>query len=115
MLPARRALISVFDKRGVEDFARALSELGIEILSTGGTRRALEEAGIPVTSVSQVTGRPELLGGRVKTLHPEIHAGILADRGRAGHLTELQDHGSDATGPTPGPRPTRSTPRRPRP
>ncbi len=93
MLPARRALISVFDKRGVLDFARALSELGIEILSTGGTRRALEEAGIPVTSVSQVTGRPELLGGRVKTLHPEIHAGILADRARAGHLTELQDHG----------------------
>ncbi len=93
MLPARRALISVFDKRGLEDFARALSEMGIEILSTGGTRRKLEEAGIPVTPVSQITGHPELLGGRVKTLHPEIHAGILADRSRAGHLTELQDHG----------------------
>ncbi len=93
MLPAQRALISVFDKRGVEDFARALSEMGIEILSTGGTRKVLEEAGIPVTPVSQITGRPELLGGRVKTLHPEIHGGILADRARAGHLTELQDHG----------------------
>ncbi len=93
MLPAQRALISVFDKHGVEDFARALSEMGIEILSTGGTRRVLEEAGVPVTPVSQITGHPELLGGRVKTLHPEIHAGILADRARAGHLTELQDHG----------------------
>ena len=93
MLPARRALISVFDKRGIEDFARALSTMGIEILSTGGTRRVLEEAGIPVTPVSEITGHPELLGGRVKTLHPEIHAGILADRARAGHLTELQDHG----------------------
>lgn len=93
MLPARRALISVFDKRGLEEFSRALSEMGIEILSTGGTRRVLEEAGIPVTPVSQITGLPELLGGRVKTLHPEIHGGILADRARASHLSELQDHG----------------------
>ncbi len=93
MLPARRALISVFDKRGLEELGRALAEMGIEILSTGGTRRALEETGIPVTPVSQITGHPELLGGRVKTLHPEIHAGILADRARAGHLSELQEHG----------------------
>ncbi len=93
MLPAQRALISVFDKRGVCEFASALSEMGIEILSTGGTRRALEEAGVAVTPVSQITGHPELLGGRVKTLHPAIHAGILADRGRAGHLSELQEHG----------------------
>ena len=93
MLPAQRALISVFDKRGVCEFAGALSGLGIEILSTGGTRKVLEEAGVPVTPVSQITGHPELLGGRVKTLHPEIHAGILADRARASHLTELQDHG----------------------
>ncbi len=93
MLPAQRALISVFDKRGLTDFARGLTGLGIEILSTGGTRKALEEAGIPVTPVSQITGHPELLGGRVKTLHPEIHAGILADRARAAHLTELQEHG----------------------
>ncbi len=93
MLPAQRALISVFDKRGLEDFASGLHAMGVEILSTGGTRKAIEEAGIPVTPVSQITGHAELLGGRVKTLHPEIHAGILADRARAGHLSELQDHG----------------------
>ncbi|MCP3960292.1 MAG: bifunctional phosphoribosylaminoimidazolecarboxamide formyltransferase/IMP cyclohydrolase [bacterium] len=93
MLPAQRALISVFDKRGVEEFARALSAMGIEILSTGGTRKVLEAAGVPVTPVSQITGQAELLGGRVKTLHPEIHGGILADRGQARHLTELQETG----------------------
>lgn len=93
MLPIQRALISVFDKNGLTDFARRLSEMGVEILSTGGTHRILEEAGIPVISVSEVTGHPEILGGRVKTLHPNIHGGILADRSRAGHLTELQEHG----------------------
>ncbi len=93
MLPAQRALISVYDKRGLEDFARGLSEMGIEIVSTGGTRKAIEAAGIPVTPVSKITGHSELLGGRVKTLHPEIHAGILADRARANHLSELQDNG----------------------
>ncbi|MEM7587273.1 MAG: bifunctional phosphoribosylaminoimidazolecarboxamide formyltransferase/IMP cyclohydrolase [Acidobacteriota bacterium] len=92
MLPAQRALISVYDKRGLEDFAQGLHALGIEILSTGGTRKAIEAAGIPVTPVSQITGHSELLDGRVKTLHPEIHAGILADRARANHLTELQDN-----------------------
>ena len=91
MLPAQRALISVYDKRGLEELGRGLTRLGIEIVSTGGTRRALEEMGIAVTPVAQVTGFPEILGGRVKTLHPHIHAGILADRSRAGHLTELQD------------------------
>ena len=93
MLPIQRALISVYDKQDLVPFARRLSELGIEILSTGGTRRALEEAAIPVTPVADVTGHPEILGGRVKTLHPRIHGGILADRGRAGHLGELQEHG----------------------
>jgi len=93
MLPAQRALISVYDKRGLEGFARALSEMGIEILSTGGTREFLESKGIPVIPVSEVTGFPEILGGRVKTLHPRLHGGILADRARAGHLTELADHG----------------------
>ena len=92
MLPIQRALISVFDKTGLEDFARALSAVGIEILSTGGTQRFLQEAGIPVVPVSEVTEHPEILGGRVKTLHPRIHGGILADRRRAGHLTELQEH-----------------------
>jgi phosphoribosylaminoimidazolecarboxamide formyltransferase/IMP cyclohydrolase len=93
MLPIQRALISVFDKSGLVEFARQLTDMGVEILSTGGTHRALEEAGIPVISVSEITGHPEILGGRVKTLHPNIHGGILANRSRAGHLTELQEHG----------------------
>jgi len=84
-----RAIVSVYDKTGVVDFARGLSELGIEILSTGGTQAALAQAGIPVTSVSDVTGFPEILGGRVKTLHPSIHGGILARRGEARHMEEL--------------------------
>ncbi|MCG8457659.1 MAG: bifunctional phosphoribosylaminoimidazolecarboxamide formyltransferase/IMP cyclohydrolase, partial [Holophagales bacterium] len=92
MLPTQRALISVYDKAGLESFARALVQMGIEILSTGGTRRALEAEGIPVTPVSVVTEHPEILDGRVKTLHPRIHGGILADRSRARHLTELQEH-----------------------
>jgi phosphoribosylaminoimidazolecarboxamide formyltransferase/IMP cyclohydrolase len=74
----KRALISVSNKSGVVDFARELHSLGFEILSTGGTKRALEEADIPVTGISEVTGFPEILGGRVKTLHPKIHGGLLA-------------------------------------
>jgi len=93
MLRATRALISVSDKRNVVEFANGLAHLGIEILSTGGTRRVLEAAGVPVTQVADVTGFPEILDGRVKTLHPSIHGGILADRGRASHVAELRDHG----------------------
>ncbi len=93
MLPIQRVLISVYDKRGLEEFARSLDKLGIEILSTGGTRKFLEEAGIPVVPVSTATGFPEILDGRVKTLHPCIHGSILADRSRARHLTELSEHG----------------------
>jgi phosphoribosylaminoimidazolecarboxamide formyltransferase/IMP cyclohydrolase len=85
----RRALVSVSDKRGVEDFAQRLSELGFEIISTGGTARALSEAGIEVVSVSEVTGAPEILGGRVKTLHPKIYGGILADLGDPDHVEQL--------------------------
>ena len=77
-----RALISVYDKTGVAEFARGLAELGFEIVSSGGTAAALAEAGVAVTKVEDVTGFPELLDGRVKTLHPRIHAGILARRGR---------------------------------
>ncbi|MBI3002413.1 MAG: hypothetical protein HYY54_02065, partial [candidate division NC10 bacterium] len=76
----RRALLSVSDKRGLVEFARGLSALGVTLLSTGGTARALREAGVPVTEVSEVTGFPEMLDGRVKTLHPAIHAAILARR-----------------------------------
>ena len=85
----RRALVSVSDKRGVEDFARRLSKMGFEIISTGGTARALTEAGVRVVPVSEVTGAPEILGGRVKTLHPKIHGGILADLGDPDHVEQL--------------------------
>src|ERR687889_1262601 len=85
----RRALVSVSDKSGVEDFARRLSGMGFEIISTGGTARALSGAGIEVIPVSQVTGAPEILGGRVKTLHPKIHGGILADLGDPDHVEQL--------------------------
>ncbi len=82
-----RALLSVSDKRGLVEFARGLAELGFELVSTGGTARALEEAGLVVTPVERVTGFPEVLGGRVKTLHPRVHAGVLA---RADQLGELE-------------------------
>ncbi|HVS13087.1 MAG TPA: bifunctional phosphoribosylaminoimidazolecarboxamide formyltransferase/IMP cyclohydrolase [Thermoanaerobaculia bacterium] len=93
MLPARRALLSVSDKRGLADFARGLDRLGIEIVSTGGTHQHLQEAGVPVIPVDQVTGFPEILDGRVKTLHPAIHGGIVADRERSSHLSQLEQHG----------------------
>ncbi len=85
----RRALISVSDKTGLIDFGRKLVGLGFELVSTGGTARALREAGLPVTDVAAVTGFPEMLDGRVKTLHPRIHAGILADRRLAPHRAAL--------------------------
>lgn len=84
----RRALISVSNKAGVADFARELVTLGFEVVSTGGTAKSLREAGIPVTYITEVTGFPEILGGRVKTLHPKVHGGILAKRNEA-HLAEL--------------------------
>ncbi len=84
-----RAIISVSDKAGVTDFAQGLSQLGFDLFSTGGTRRALAEAGVPVKSVSEITGFPEILDGRVKTLHPVIHGGILARRNLPAHMEEL--------------------------
>ena len=84
-----RALISVSDKSGVVDFARGLKELGIEIFSTGGTKKSLEAAGVKIHSVSELTGFPEILDGRVKTLHPAVHGGILARRDLPQHLSEL--------------------------
>jgi phosphoribosylaminoimidazolecarboxamide formyltransferase/IMP cyclohydrolase len=93
MLPARRALLSVSDKTGLLELAQGLVELGIEIVSTGGTFRHLASHGVPVVPVSEVTGFPELLDGRVKTLHPRIHAGILADRRKQEHLRALGDEG----------------------
>ncbi len=92
--PVRRALLSVSDKSGLVDFARTLAEkYGVEILSTGGTARALKEAGIPVVDVSEVTGFPEIMDGRVKTLHPKIHGGLLAVRGNAEHEAAMAEHG----------------------
>jgi phosphoribosylaminoimidazolecarboxamide formyltransferase/IMP cyclohydrolase len=93
MLPARRALVSVFDKTGLDELARGLTRLGIEIVSTGGTLKTLQEKRIPVVAVSDVTGFPEILEGRVKTLHPKIHGGILAKRSEQEHLDTLAAHG----------------------
>lgn len=92
MLPVRRALVSVFDKAGLEDLGSGLAKLGVEIISTGGTARQLAEHGVPVTAVSDVTGHPEILHGRVKSLHPRIFGGILADRRRPEHQAELEQH-----------------------
>src|SRR5438477_134162 len=87
------ALLSVSDKTGVLDFARELHALGIELLSTGGTAKLLADAGLPVTEVAEHTGFPEMLDGRVKTLHPKIHGGLLARRDEPAHMAALQQHG----------------------
>jgi phosphoribosylaminoimidazolecarboxamide formyltransferase/IMP cyclohydrolase len=91
--PVRRALVAVYDKDGVVELARGLAELGVEVVSSGGTASALRVAGLAVTPVEDVTGFPEMLEGRVKTLHPKIHAGILADRRKAEHEAELAERG----------------------
>ncbi len=88
-----RALISVTDKSGIEAFGRALSEFNIELLSTGGTAATLAKAGVPIREVSDFTGFPEMLDGRVKTLHPKIHGGILGIRSKAEHSQAMSDHG----------------------
>jgi phosphoribosylaminoimidazolecarboxamide formyltransferase/IMP cyclohydrolase len=93
MAQIRRVLISVTDKTGILDFARALAESGAELISTGGTARLIREAGIAVRDVADVTGFPEMLDGRVKTLHPKIHGGILAIRENADHLRAIAEHG----------------------
>jgi phosphoribosylaminoimidazolecarboxamide formyltransferase/IMP cyclohydrolase len=89
----RRAIVSVSDKTGAVDFARGLAARGIQILSTGGTARSLREAGVPVVEVSAYTGFPEMLDGRVKTLHPKIHGGILGLRDRDDHVSKMEEHG----------------------
>ena len=89
----RRALLSVSDKSGIEDFAKVLVDAGWEILSTGGTASVIREAGVEVTDVAQVTGHPEMMDGRVKTLHPAIHAGLLARRARSDDMAALTEHG----------------------
>ena len=88
-----RALISVYDKTGIIDTAKSLSDLGWDIVSSGGTANALRDAGIAVTPVEEITQSPEMLDGRVKTLHPNIHGGILADRSKPEHLASLDEYG----------------------
>ncbi|RBY93467.1 bifunctional phosphoribosylaminoimidazolecarboxamide formyltransferase/inosine monophosphate cyclohydrolase [Blastococcus sp. TF02-8] len=89
--PIRRALLGVYDKTGIEELARGLAAAGVELVSTGATARRIAEAGVPVTPVEQVTGFPECLDGRVKTLHPSVHAGILADRRKPEHVAQLRE------------------------
>ncbi|WP_419785109.1 IMP cyclohydrolase [Pseudodesulfovibrio sp.] len=93
LLPVKRAILSVTDKTGLAEFGRFLVDQDCELVSTGGTKKMLSEAGLPVTSVSDVTDFPEILGGRVKTLHPNIHGGILADKDDDGHMETLRDFG----------------------
>src|SRR6186997_2436023 len=88
-----RALLSVSDKTGIVDLSRGLAARGFELVSTGGTSRTLVEAGLPVTNVSTLTGFPEMMDGRVKTLHPALHGGILARRDRPDDLASLEQHG----------------------
>ena len=92
-LPIRRALVSVYDKSGLDRLAGALAAAGVEVVSTGSTAAALEGHGLAVTRVEELTGFPELLDGRVKTLHPRVHAGLLADRSVPGHRAELESAG----------------------
>ncbi len=96
--PVRRALLSVSDKTGLIGFASRLAALGIELISTGGTARALAAAGLPVLDVSSVTGFPEIMDGRVKTLHPKVHGGLLGVRSNPAHQAAMQAHGIDAIG-----------------
>ncbi|NTU59639.1 MAG: IMP cyclohydrolase [Deltaproteobacteria bacterium] len=93
MARIRRAIVSVSDKTGVVDFARGLADRGVQVLSTGGTAKSLKEAGVPVVEVSAYTGFPEMLDGRVKTLHPKIHGGILGLRDNPAHAAKMQEHG----------------------
>src|ERR1700710_1692593 len=93
IVPIRRALISVSDKAGLVPFAQALAAHGVEILSTGGSAKALRDAGVPVKEVSDHTGFPEIMDGRVKTLVPQIHGGILGRRDVPEHMAQMQQHG----------------------
>src|ERR1700686_160944 len=92
-MTGQRALISVFDKTGVVEFAKRINALGIEILSTGGTAKLLRDAGVAVKDVSEFTGWPEMLGGRVKTLHPKVHGVLLFRRGHAEDEKQAAEHG----------------------
>ena len=87
-----RALLSVFDKSGMADFARGLSEAGVELVSTGGTHKLISQAGLPVRDISDLTGFPEMMDGRVKTLHPKVHGGLLSVRDNPEHQASMDEH-----------------------
>ena len=89
----KRALVSVSDKTGVAEFAKALGDMGIKIISTGGTAKALSQGGVKVTGISEVTGFPEMMEGRVKTLHPAVHGALLADRSKPDHMRQIAEQG----------------------
>ena len=93
MRKIERAIISVTDKSGVVDFAKSLGKFGIQILSTGGTAKALREGGVPVTDISEYTGFPEMMDGRIKTLHPKVHGGLLGMRDNPEHVKRMKAHG----------------------
>ena len=93
MVKIKRAIISVSDKKGIETFASELQKMGVEIISTGGTAKLLKNSGVEVKEVSEVTNFPEIMEGRVKTLHPAIEAGILADKNKDSHLNEIKNLG----------------------
>src|SRR5215211_8946110 len=92
-IPIRRVLVSVYDKTGLDDLVRGLHDAGVALVSTGGSAARIESLGIPVTKVEDLTGFPECLDGRVKTLHPKVHAGILADRRLESHVAQLEELG----------------------
>ena len=92
----KRAIISVTDKSGIVDFAKSLSEFGVEILSTGGTAKTLRSGGVEVVDISEYTGFPEMMDGRVKTLHPKVHGGLLGLRSNPDHVSMMKEHGIKA-------------------
>ena len=96
IVPIRRALISLSDKAGLDDLAAALSKAGVELVSTGGTAAKLRELGHEVRDISDLTGFPEMMDGRVKTLHPKVHGGLLAVRDNEQHAASLKEHGIGA-------------------
>jgi len=93
MSKIQRAIISLSDKSGIQDFAKALQAFNVEILSTGGTAKVLRESGLKIKDISEYTGFPEMLDGRVKTLHPKVHGGLLGIRGNPEHAKKMNEHG----------------------
>ena len=95
LVPVRRALLSVSDKTDLIPFAKSLAKYGVQLISTGGTAKALSDAGLEVTPIDEVTGFPEMMDGRVKTLHPRVHGGLLGLRDNDGHVASMKEHGID--------------------